>query len=148
MRLLHHTIWIARPPEFVFDFFMDVSKPWRLYVRSMRPLEPGPLHAGSRIHVTMDLGGGPHEFDMEVLAIERPALWRHRTNETDFFGYVEYRFELDGAGTLVTMTMQARPISVYGWLATPLLLLSRRRRRQSYAEQLPNLKRAIEEAEP
>jgi Polyketide cyclase / dehydrase and lipid transport len=141
MRLIHQTIWIARSPEVVFDFFMDFSKPWRLYVRSMHPTEPGPLRAGSRIRVTMDLGGGPHEFDLHVLACERPSLWRHRTNETDFFGYIEYRFDRDGAGTLVTFTMQAKPVTLYGWLATPLLLL---RRNRSYVEQLPNLKRAVE----
>ena len=49
MRAFRHTIWIARTPEEVFDFFVDFSKAarWRLYVRSMERLDQGPLRVGS-----------------------------------------------------------------------------------------------------
>jgi len=143
MRMLSHTIWIARPPEDVFDFFIDFSHAsrWRQYVRTMTPLDSGPLRAGSRVHVTLDILGTLTEFDLEVLACERPRLWRHRSNEVDFKGFVEYRFERENNGTRVTMVMAAKPVGLYGWLAMPLLLIGRKKR---YREQLPSLKRELE----
>jgi hypothetical protein len=101
-----------------------------------------PLHVGSRVHVTLDLLGRPYVFELEVLALERPWLWRHRTNEADFRGHIEYRFAPEGAGTRVTMTLEAKPSGLYGWLAMPLLLF---RRGRPYAEQLPRLKQVMEE---
>ena len=143
MRLVQHTIWISRPPEDVFDFFVDFSQGprWRQYVRTMERLDDGPLRVGSRVHVTMDLMGEPYVFDLEVLEVQRPSQWRHRTNETDFHGFVEYRFEPEQSGTRVTMSIEAKPAGLYGWLAVPLLLL---RREKPYKEQLPQLKRALE----
>jgi len=143
MRVLSHTIWIARTPGEVFDFFIDFSQAsrWRQFVRTMTPLEDGQLRPGSRIRVTLDIMGTLSEFDLEVLAYERPALWRHRTNEVDFAGFVEYRFQPEANGTRVTMTMVAKPVGLYGWLAMPLLLFGRKRR---YRDQLPQLKRELE----
>jgi uncharacterized protein YndB with AHSA1/START domain len=143
MRLLRRTTWISRPPEEVFDFFVDFSKAslWRQYVRTMERCDDGPLRPGSRIHVTMDLAGTAYDFDLEVLAVERPSRWRHRTDETDFFGFVEYRFEARQGGTRVTMLIEAKPVSWYGWLGMPLVWLGRNR---AYTEQLPRLKHALE----
>ena len=147
MRIVQHTIWISRPPEHVFDFFADFSKApcWRQYVKTMERLDDGPLRAGSRVHVTMELVGEPYVFDMEVLECERPSRWRHRSNETDFFGFVEYRFDPEQSGTRVTMTIEAKPANLYGWLGLPLMLLGRRRGKP-YADQLAQLKRAVEGA--
>ena len=144
MRLFRHTIHIARPSEAVFDFFIDFSQAarWRQYVRTMVPVQSGPLRTGSHIHVTMDVMGKPYEFDLEVLLLERPTRWRHRTNESDFNGFIEYRFEPEDDGTRVTMTMEVWPRGIYGWLGLPLLFM---RREQPYAEQLPQLKRVMEE---
>jgi uncharacterized protein YndB with AHSA1/START domain len=144
MQLFRRTTWISRPPEDVFDFFVDFSQAsrWRQYVRTMEPRDDGPLRPGSRIHVTMDLAGGAYAFDLEVLAIERPSHWRHRTDEKDFFGYIEYRFETEGDGTRVTMLVEAKPVGLYGWLGMPLVWLGRNK---AYTEQLPRLKRALEE---
>jgi uncharacterized protein YndB with AHSA1/START domain len=143
MRLFSHTIIIDRPREAVFDFFTDWSQSprWRAYVKSMTPLEPGPVRAGSRLNVEMDLMGDPYSFEMTVLECDRPSRWRHRTDEADFTGYIEYTFDAEGAGTRVTMTGHAKPVTLYGWAATPLLLLSRNK---SYRDQLPALKRALE----
>jgi hypothetical protein len=76
-----------------------------------------------------------------VLACERPSQWRHCRNETDYRGFVEYRFEPEHTGTRVTMTTEAKPVGLYGWLGLPLLWLSRGK---PYREQLPQLKRVME----
>lgn len=143
MKLFEHTIWIARPREAVFDFFTDFTKAdrWRSHVRTMALEGPGPVRAGSTVHVVMDLGGKEYTFDLEVLTCDRPSSWRHRTNETDLTGAIEYSFIAENDGTRVTMRCDAKPISLYGWLAVPLMLL---RRGQAYKDQLPQLKRAME----
>jgi hypothetical protein len=53
MRVVQHSIWIAQPPDVVFDFFVDFSQAsrWRQYVRTMERLDDGPLRVGSRVHV-------------------------------------------------------------------------------------------------
>jgi uncharacterized protein YndB with AHSA1/START domain len=144
MRMAQHSIWIARPREAVFDFFIDFSQAsrWRQYVASMTVVDGMPLHVGSRLRVEMDVMGAHQTFDMEVLALERPSIWRHRTFESDFKGHVEYRFDTEGEGTRVTFTIVARPQTMYGWLALPIMALSRRK---PYAMQLPHLKRVLEE---
>jgi hypothetical protein len=143
MQLFTRTIWIDRPPEAVFDFFVDFTQAprWRQYVRSMAALEPGPLHAGSKIGVTMDLAGEDYMLELDVVAVERPALWRHRTHEPDYVGDIEYRFDREAKGTRVTMRVSATPVGWYGWLGLPLVLLGRRR---SYQRQLPQLKTVME----
>lgn len=143
MNIATHTIWIERSREEVFDFFIDLSKAgrWRQYVQAMRQVDDRPLGVGSRVEAVLDVMGERQTISMQVLAFERPSLWRHRSNEKDFFGSVEYRFDAENNGTRVTLSMHAKPISLYGWLAMPLLLLKRGR---SYREQLPHLKRALE----
>jgi uncharacterized protein YndB with AHSA1/START domain len=145
MQTFKHTISIARPREEVFDYFTNfaAASEWRLYVRSMIPQGDGAVKTGSKINVVMDVAGGEYAFVMTVLACERPSLWRHQTNEPDFDGYIEYRFEPEQNGTRITFTGDAKPRSLYGWLGLPFMWLSRRR---SYREQLPQLKRVLESA--
>src|SRR5215831_13069000 len=145
MQFFKYSIVIARPRAAVFDFFTDWSKAplWRQYVRSMEREDTGPLGVGSRVRFVLDLAGDEIEYHLVVLAFERPSLWRHRTNETDFGGYIEYRFDEESPGvTRVTFRCVITPRSIVGWLAMPQMWLSRNR---SYREQLPQLKRALEE---
>ena len=143
MNLVTRSIWIARRRDEVFDFFLDFSQAprWRQFVTSMEVVGPGPLGVGSRVRATMDVAGGRQTFDMEVLAFERPAVWRHRTFESDFNGHIEYRFDTEGEGTRVTFTMAVAPRGLYGWLGLPLMWMGRR---NIYKEQLPQLKRVME----
>lgn len=145
MRITEHTILISRPPETVFDYFVDFSQApkWRQYVVTMQRIDDGPLRAGSRLRVSMDVNGGPYEFEMKVLEYDRPRLWRHRTDDKRFTGYVEYKFEPQQGGTRVTLAMEAKPITLTGWLSVPLMWL---RKNKPYADQLPRLKRAVEAA--
>jgi hypothetical protein len=143
MRVWRHTEWIARTPERVFDFFFEYEHAprWRGFVKSMAPIDAGPPRAGTRLRVSLDLMGEEHELELTLTALERPVLWRHHTNEVDFRGEIEYRLESERGGTRVTMTGSARPVTLYGWLAVPLLWLSRGR---AYREQLPRLKAVLE----
>ena len=145
MRIFEHTIWIARPREAVFDYFTtwDAAPEWRSYVRSMAPATTEPVRAGSTINVVMDVAGEENTFKLMVVACDRPSLWRHRTNETDFNGFIEYKFEEESNGTRVKLSCEAKPISLYGWLGLPLMLLARGK---PYRDQLPRLKAVMESA--
>ena len=145
MQFFKYSIVIARPREVVFDFFTDWSKAplWRQYVRRMEREDSGPLGVGSQVRFIIDLDGDEIEYRLTVLAFERPVLWRHQTNETDFGGYIEYRFDEEGSGaTRVTFRCMVTPRSIVGWLAMPQVWLIRNR---PYRDQLPQLKRVLEE---
>ncbi|HEX7779839.1 MAG TPA: SRPBCC family protein [Vicinamibacterales bacterium] len=143
MRLFTRTVTIAKPREAVFDFVVDFSQAsrWRQSVRTMEPVTPGPLRAGTVIRTIFDVAGDDLTLDLKVAACERPSLWRHTVDEHDFHTTVEYRFEQDAAGTRVTMRCDVQPVTWYGWLSVPLLSLQRGK---MYQEQLPQLKRALE----
>jgi uncharacterized protein YndB with AHSA1/START domain len=143
MRIFTHTVHINRAPEVVFDYFTDFSQAarWRQYVKSMEPMAAGPVRAGSRIKVTMTIGGEESEFMLDVMACEPPSTWRHRTNEKHFKGQIEYRFVAEAGGTRVTMSCDVKPATMYGWFGLPLAMMSRG---SGYREQLPSLKRVLE----
>jgi len=107
----------------------------------MTQVDDRPLGVGSRLRTDIEVNGARQAFDMEVLAFDPPTLWRHRTFESDFKGHVEYRFQAEGTGTRVTLTIEARPKTFYGWLGMPLMGLYRNK---PYRDQLPQLKRALE----
>src|SRR5688572_19507996 len=139
MRLWRHTEWIARPRDQVFDFLFDFEQAprWRSFVQSMEQIDAGPPRAGTRFRLILDVMGEGTTIELELLELQRPVLWKHRTKEVDFRGEITYRFETEGTGTRVVMTGRAKPITLYGWLAIPLVLLNRGR---AYREQLPRLK--------
>jgi uncharacterized protein YndB with AHSA1/START domain len=144
MHVFTHTIWIAKPPVVVFDFFTDFAQAprWRRFVTEMRLAGPPPLGVGSDIAVSMEVGGTSFDVSMKVLTFERPSRWRHHTDEPYYDGAIEYTFTPEGEGTRVTLTCTARPLGLYGWLGLPLVWM---RAGKSYAGQLPSLKRAMEE---
>jgi hypothetical protein len=143
MRLFTRTITIAKPRDAVFDFFVDFSQSsrWRQYVTTMEPVTPGPLRPGTMIRTHFDIAGKITTLDLEVDVCDRPSRWRHTVDEVDLRTSVEYGFEWDPAGTRVTMRMDIAPVTPYGWLSMPLMLLHRG---NMYRDQLPQLKRALE----
>ena len=144
MQVWKYTVWIERSPERVFDFLFDFAQAprWRSFVRSMEQVDPGTAQAGTRIRSLLDVAGEEQELVLTLTAVERPRVWRHRTGETDFVGEVEYKLVPEKNGTRVTLSAQATPVTLYGWLALPLLFLNRGR---AYREQLPRLKQVLEE---
>ena len=146
MRIFRHTIDIDRPREQVFATFVDWEKAplWRQYVKTMRPVEPGPIRPGSRVAFTIDLHGDEVAYELTVMAYEPPRLWRHNTNERNFDGHIEYRFDEIPSGTRVTFECVVHPKTMLGWFAMPQMWLSRG---QGYREQLPQLKRFMEQGQ-
>lgn len=144
MRLFTRTTTIAKPREAVFDFFLDFSQAsrWRQNVMAMEPITPGPVGPGTVIRTRWQVAGQPLTLDLQVASCDRPSRWRHTVDEVDFQTSVEYRFQPVPEGTRVTMRIDAAPVSWYGWLSVPMMLLLRGR---MYREQLPQLKTALEQ---
>ncbi|HYV99763.1 MAG TPA: SRPBCC family protein [Gemmatimonadaceae bacterium] len=145
MQLFKHTTFIARPRADVFAYFTDWSKgaEWRQYVKSMEQIDPGPIRPGTRVRFVIELLGEETTYTLTVLTYDPPSLWRHNTGETNYGGYIEYRFDEEQGGTRVTFTCIIKPKTVLGWLAMPQMWLARGK---SYRDQLPQLKHALEEA--
>lgn len=143
MRLFTRTIWVPQPREAVFAFFLDFDRAsrWRQAVRTMQPIEPGPVRAGAVVRVTWDVAGDAYTRDLHVLVCDPPSRWQHMVDEIDFRTFVEYWFEPERGGTRVTFRCDVQPTGPYGWLSLPLLWLGRGR---MYRDQLPQLKQALE----
>src|SRR6185295_3780439 len=103
----------------------------------MTPTTPGPIGPGTVIHVTWDLPSSDYELNLVVAACERPSLWRHTVDETDYLTTIEYRFEPVPGGTSVAMHCNVTPVGWYGWISVPMVWL---RRGRLYRDQLPQLK--------
>ncbi len=144
MRSFTYAIEIARPPETVFAFMLDFSRAarWRNLVRQIEVVTPGPLREGSELRVTFDAMGTVRTATSEVWAFDPPRRFGLRNTASNVTGLFEYTLEPRGSGTLVRFTCDIRPRG-FMWLALPFLVRGNRGR---YRDQLPNLKRAMDEA--
>jgi hypothetical protein len=143
MRSFSYTIHIARLPETVWAYMMDFSNAprWRNLVRDIEILTPGSLRAGSKLKVTFDVPGGEKTATSEVWVFEPPRHFGIRNTEQNVTGVFDYRLDPEGHGTRVTFSCSIQPRGVM-WLLLPWLLRGNRVR---YTQQLPNLKREIEQ---
>ena len=143
MTSFKHTIHIDRTPAQVWAFMMDFSKAsrWRDHVRDMRILTDGPLRVGTELQVTFQLPDRVHTARCEVCAFETARRFALRTVSRKATGTFEYLLAPDGAGTMVTFSCDLRPHGLM-WLLAPMMV---RTNRERFAQQLPNLKREVEQ---
>jgi len=136
---------IERPPQQVFDFMLDFNTAprWRNMVRRMEVIGGGPVQAGSKILMTMDVMGKMLQLESEVWRYEPPHRLGHRNTRLGITGVFEYILEPAGSGTNVIYICDIRPHGLM-WLMLPWILRSERFR---FRDQLATLKRAIEQNE-
>ena len=146
MRSFTYSAIIDRTPAAVFDFMMDFSRAsrWRNLVRKIEVLTPGPVRAGSELLVTFDAMGKIVTARSDVWGFEQDRRLGVRNTANNVTGVFEYTLEPHGDRTLVRFTCDIHPHGLM-WLALPFLFRGNRMR---YRDQLPNLKRAIEEPPP
>jgi uncharacterized protein YndB with AHSA1/START domain len=142
MRSFTQTIHIDRSPAQVWAYMMDFEKAprWRNLVCDMRSVTDGPLRTGSEVEITFDLPGGRRSSRCEVWAFETARRFGLRTTTDKVIATFEYVLTPDDSGTTVTYTCDLRPRGVM-WLLAPMMV---RANCERYAQQLANLKRAVE----
>ena len=77
MAAIREVIDIDRSPEDVFAYIADPSHlpEWQLSAVSAEPLDPGPLHAGSRVKVTRRMGTREIPMTVEFDGFNPPYSW-------------------------------------------------------------------------
>jgi uncharacterized protein YndB with AHSA1/START domain len=114
-----YSVTIPRPPEEVFPWLLEGDRvpQWTTNLERYEP--EGAVGPGSRILQTLEVGGQRFDVAMEVVRYDPPgeAETRFSTNGVD----VEARYLLspDGAGTLLTQTLEAKARSLTARMIVP-----------------------------
>jgi len=118
-----HSIEVGRPPDAVFPWLLEQDKVprWMSHVEEYRQLDDGPLTAGSRLRQTIELSSSRVSFELEVLRYEPPraAEARFETNGVEIVNL--YALEAAGAGTRLTMSMDAKPTKFSARMLIPVV---------------------------
>jgi len=134
------SIWIARPPEFIWNYLVDVSNEtqWRAGVNAAQWISDPPYGINSTgLHAVEGREDWPWKItEWEELHI---ASWDY-TGGIFEGGGAGYRVKPEDAGSRVTIHFRMRP-SV---LTKILLLLMKRRIRRQLAGDLEKLKAIME----
>ncbi len=144
MRAYTFREYIDRPPRDVWDVLvnLDAAARWRPLVKSMETEDGLPVHAGSRIRLTVEYLGKRMTRTSTTVAFEPPHRWTLRSSENpQMEGFFEFSLQPRGAGTEVVATCDLKAHGFVPWLFMPLIGRGERQRR---AEMLGNLKRFVE----
>jgi carbon monoxide dehydrogenase subunit G len=148
MRAYTFREYIDRTPRQVWDVLvdLDVAPRWRPLLKSMETEDGQPLHAGSRVRLTIEYLGRRQTRTSTTVAFEAGRLWTLRSSDNPKMeGFFAVTLEPSGTGTEVTATCDLVAHGFVPWLFTPLIARSERRLR---AETLGNLKRFVESTVP
>ena len=122
MTRIRGSIWIARPPEEVFDFVADErNEPsYNLEMLSVAKATAGPIGVGTRWQAVVRSQGRETPMEIEVTAFERPVRLVSRTTMDAMLIEGATGFAADAGGTTMTWDWQLTP---RGWLRlmTPLV---------------------------
>jgi uncharacterized protein YndB with AHSA1/START domain len=135
---------IDRPPRDVWHALTDLSAAprWRPLVRSMETEDGEPVHAGSRVRVSIEFFGRRTSRVSTTTAFEPERRWTlHSSDNPAIEGYFDFQLEPEETGTRVVTTCDLIAHSFLPWLFLPLIARGERKRR---VELLGNLKRYVE----
>lgn len=147
MRLvLEETILAPRP--IVFGVFTDLARaPERIEsIASLEVLGGGAVGAGTRFRETRIMFGKEAVEEMEITSFHAPVRYTVEGESCGARFLTDYRFDEDGPGTRVTMTMSTHNATLFAKVMGPLMgLLMGGAMRRAMARDHAALKRAAEE---
>jgi carbon monoxide dehydrogenase subunit G len=118
------TVTVDKPPAQVFPWLLDADKVprWMTGLEVYEPLEPGPLHVGSRIRQELSVSGQHLRFELEVAALDPPRSAVLRFEGSGFKAANEYavRESADG-GSEVTWVISGDTTSFKAKLVAPMV---------------------------
>ena len=134
------SIWIARPPEDIWNYLYDVSNEtqWRGGTSTAQWISDPPHGVGSTgLHVIEGIGDWP----WKVTEWEEPRIMSWDVTGGRFEGsHAGYRVAPEDAGCRVTIHMRVKPSA----LMRILMLIMKRRMRPQLAADLEKLKAIME----
>lgn len=137
---LESSIWIARPPEDIWDYLVNVSNDtqWRTGVTDAQWTSDSPHGVGSTgLHIVEGIGDWP----WRITEWEEPRTMSWEVTGGRFEGgHAGYRIAAEDAGSRLTSHARVKPSVVM----RILMLIMKRRMRRDLAADLEKLKTIIE----
>lgn len=127
MPTLSTTTTIAQPIERVYAYVIDVANhpAWQAGIKEARVAPPGPVVLGSTYTYTTEVMGQRIQSQLQVSGLEPNRLWAVKTIGVPNAVETIYRFEPDGPGTRLTLSMEipagAYPAAVEGMIKQQML---------------------------
>ena len=145
MKTAHASIVIARPPEAVFDFMLDLSRApeWRYLVTRVELVGDSPVREGSRTLFHFQSGGKQYAQEVVVAECVRPRAQTWVNDSDGFRLAVKFTLAAEGGGTRVTVDTDTRGTRLS---TMPLAFLVGRAHPERFANTLSRLKQAMEAA--
>ena len=117
------TVTIAKPPAEVFPWLVDADKvpQWMSGLQVYEPLEPGPLHRGSRIRQELTVSGQHLRWELEVAELDPPRRAVLRFEGSGFKAANEYAVADAPGGSAVTWVISGDTTSFKARLIAPMV---------------------------
>jgi carbon monoxide dehydrogenase subunit G len=117
------TVTVAKPPADVFPWLLDADKVprWMTGLEVYEPLEPGPLHVGSRIRQELSVSGQQLRFELEVAELDAPRRAVLRFEGSGFKAANEYAVREAAGGAEVTWVISGDTTSFKAKLIAPIV---------------------------
>lgn len=125
MYVVEKSIWIARPPEEVFDFHANHANrvKWHDHVTRSEMTTPLPVGLGSRFEIDATTAGQPTPMDVEIVAFDRPIAYSYRAIAGNAITDSHQAFTAENGGTRfrVKAEPQFRGLArLFGWFILKL----------------------------
>lgn len=113
---------INASPETVFRVATDLAN-WSDLIRGIERIEPlteGPMRVGTRYRETRKMFGKESTEEFEVTALDAPHGFDVQAHTCGMLFTSRHRFVPDISGTLVELTLESKPQSIFARLMAPL----------------------------
>ena len=140
MAVIKNSVEIARPPEAVFDYCVDLRNEleWNPDAQSVEKITEGPIGAGTKFRVKWKQSG---LIEVECTKHERPGAWRN-VNGGPLAVVFDGRVVPSGNGSKLAVRFDVRPQGTMKLLFPFLLLIIKRSERRN----MQRIKQALEKA--
>lgn len=117
------TVTVAKPPAEVLPWLLEADKVprWMSGLEVYEPLEPGPLHVGSRIRQELSVSGQQLRFELEVAELDAPRKAVLRFEGSGFKAANEYAVREAVGGAEVTWVIAGDTTSFKAKLVAPMV---------------------------
>ena len=117
------TVTIGKSPAEVLPWLLEADKvpAWMSGLQVYEPLEPGPLHVGSRIRQELVVSGQHLRFELEVAELEPPRRVVLRFEGSGFKAANEYSVAEADGGSQVTWVISGDTTSFKARLIAPMV---------------------------
>jgi len=117
------SVTVAQSPAQVFPWLLDADKVprWMTGLEVYEPLEPGPLHVGSRIRQHLTVSGQNLRFELNVAELAPPRRAVLRFEGSGFKAANEYTVADAPGGATVTWVIGGDTTSFKAKLIAPMV---------------------------